>query len=132
MQNRIKANVANVSSLHCVAVCKNLSWSLQGTQFTTDVLLLPLGSCDMVLGVQWLETLGEIKWNFKQMRMEFMYQDRKHVLRGSGSACTLKAMSGKKLNKLLANPVSCCYIQLCSLMTEEIMQCSAVEVSAEF
>ena len=35
------------------------------------VSLLPLGNYDMVLGVQWLEMLGEIKWDFKQPRMEF-------------------------------------------------------------
>ena len=37
----------------------------------------------MVLGVQWLKTLGEIKWDFKKLRMEFEVHGKKHVLRGS-------------------------------------------------
>ena len=49
----MKVDVANGESLKCVAICKCLTWTLQGTKFVTDVLLLPLGSCDLVLGVQW-------------------------------------------------------------------------------
>lgn len=49
--NPMKVDVANGNTLHCISVCKNLSWTLQGTLFTTDVLFLPLGSCDMVLRV---------------------------------------------------------------------------------
>ena len=48
--NPMRVDVANGSSLSCVAACKGLNWTLQGTQFHTDVLLLPLGNCDMVLG----------------------------------------------------------------------------------
>lgn len=62
-----------------------------------------------------METLGEIHWDFKQLRMEFVFQNKKHVLRGSIGASTLKAMNGKKLNKLLMNPVSCCALQLFTL-----------------
>ena len=82
---RMRVDVANGSSLACVAVCKGLSWTLQGSKFITDVLILPLGNCDMVLGIQWLETLGEIKLDFKQLRMEFEIDGKKHVLRGEPS-----------------------------------------------
>ncbi|GKB76333.1 retrotransposon-related protein [Tanacetum coccineum] len=44
-----------------------------------DVMVLPLGGCEMVLGVQWLSTLGDIKWNFESMRMEFVYNGSKNV-----------------------------------------------------
>ena len=110
-----KVYVANGGSLKCVAICKGLTWTLQGTKFVTDVLLLSLGSCDMVLGVQWLETLGEIKWDFKQLRMEFMVQGKRHVLRGCSEATTLKTISGKQMNKIFLNPGNFSAIQLCSL-----------------
>ncbi|GJU95853.1 glycoside hydrolase, catalytic domain-containing protein [Tanacetum coccineum] len=45
--------------LVCVSECKGFSWKLRGETFTTDVMLLPLGGCDMVLGIQWLSTLGD-------------------------------------------------------------------------
>lgn len=53
-------SVADGSELKCRYVCRKFTWRLQGTEFCTDVLLIPLGSCDMVLGVQWLSTLGTI------------------------------------------------------------------------
>ena len=34
-------------------------------------MFLSLGDCDVVLGTQWLCTLGPIKWNFKKLAMEF-------------------------------------------------------------
>ena len=77
----MRVDVANGSSLACVATCKGLTWTSQSTKFTIDVQLLLLGNCDMVMGIQWLETLEEIKWDFKQLRMEFMVQGKNHVLR---------------------------------------------------
>ena len=111
----MRVDVANGSSLACVAVCKGLSWTLQGSQFTTDVLLLPLGNCDMVLGVQWLETLGEIKWDFKQLRMEFEVEEKKLVLRGGASAVELKTVTMEQMDKLLPYSSECSLVQLCSL-----------------
>ncbi|GJV55887.1 putative mitochondrial protein [Tanacetum coccineum] len=55
--------------------CKDLIWSLQGMEFETDAMLLLLGACEMVLGVQWLSTLGDIQWNFESMNMEFIYNE---------------------------------------------------------
>ncbi|GKB25466.1 reverse transcriptase [Tanacetum coccineum] len=50
---------AGERQLVCVSECKGFSWKLRGETFTTDVMLLPLGGCDMVLGIQWLSTLGD-------------------------------------------------------------------------
>jgi len=52
--------VADGSELKCKYICHNCTWKLQGTEFSSDLLLIPLGSCDMVLGVQWLSQLGTI------------------------------------------------------------------------
>ena len=46
------------------------------------MLLLPLGRCDLVLGVQWLSTLVIIKWDFGWLRMEFEYEGKVHILKG--------------------------------------------------
>jgi len=62
-----------------------VTWLLQGAKFTADFLLLPLGCCGVVLGVQWLLTLGDIKMNFKNLAMEFWYKGRKHLLWGAGN-----------------------------------------------
>lgn len=54
----------------------------------------------MVLGVQWLSTLGLILWDFSNLRMEFTWNGLKHVLRGvTKSDC--KMIKGSSLNKLI-------------------------------
>ena len=42
----------------------------------------PLGVCDVVLGAQWLHTLGPILWDFVELRMSFSVSGEKHTLRG--------------------------------------------------
>ena len=44
--------------------------------------LLELGGCDIVLGTQWLSTLGVISWNFKKLLMGFMFKGRQILLQG--------------------------------------------------
>lgn len=55
---------------------------MQGIRFTTDVLLIDLGGCDMVLGVRWLATLGPIYWDFKELFMQFDVVGRPFHLKG--------------------------------------------------
>jgi len=37
----------------------------------------------MVLGVQWLSTLGSILWDFVELKMELTCRGRRMVLRGT-------------------------------------------------
>lgn len=53
--------IADGNQLHCKAVCRDFSWRLQEDVFKSDVWVLPLGGCDMVLGIQWLKGLGVVK-----------------------------------------------------------------------
>lgn len=62
-----------------------ITWLLQGAEFSADFLPLHLGSCGVVLEVQWVLNLGDIKMNFRNLTMEFWYKGRKHGLRGAGS-----------------------------------------------
>ncbi|GJV23490.1 reverse transcriptase [Tanacetum coccineum] len=61
--------VANGQRMLSTSVCHDLKWSLQIEVFTSDVMLLPLGGCEMVLGIQWLATLGDMQCNFKKLIM---------------------------------------------------------------
>lgn len=63
--------VAYGTKLISKAMVKNFHWVMNGTDFHTDLRLLPLGGCDMVLGVQWLSTLGLVLWDFQHLQMEF-------------------------------------------------------------
>nr|GFC93493.1 hypothetical protein [Tanacetum cinerariifolium] len=74
--------VANGQRMMSNSVCHDLKTSLQNEMFTSDVMLLPLGGCEMVLGIQWLATLRDIQCNFKKLIMKFNHKGRQLVLRG--------------------------------------------------
>ncbi|GJT50738.1 transposon ty3-I gag-pol polyprotein [Tanacetum coccineum] len=69
--------MAGGSKLISQYIVKDFQWKIQGVFFATDVMLLPLGGCKLVLGIQWLSTLGNIQWNFQELKMEFMFQGKK-------------------------------------------------------
>lgn len=54
----------------------------------------------MVLGVQWLITLGPILWDFSNLRMEFSLNGNKHILRGV-TKTDCKLIKSSSLNKLI-------------------------------
>lgn len=80
--------------------CSSFAWKMQGYGFKAEIRTLPLGCSDLVLGVQWLSTLGPILWGFLNLRMEFNFNGLKHVLRGI-SPNSSKVISGSSLNKLI-------------------------------
>jgi hypothetical protein len=44
--------------------------------------MIILAGCDMMLGIQWLVTLGPIIWNFKVLTMEFTMARQSFLLQG--------------------------------------------------
>jgi hypothetical protein len=57
-----------------------------GEAFTIDLYALPLGEYDMVLGVQWLATLGPILWDFAKHTMAFRRGTTRVLWRGIDTA----------------------------------------------
>ena len=74
--------VANSDKLKAQQRCPSLTWEVQGIQLKADFLVIPLKGCDMVLGVQWLITLGPILWNFKKLTMQFTWEHQHVIWRG--------------------------------------------------
>ncbi|KAA8522988.1 hypothetical protein F0562_009411 [Nyssa sinensis] len=98
--NPLTVVVADGTKLQSKAVVKEFQWVMQGTTFTADMRLLPLGGCDMVLGVQWLSTLGPMLWDFQNLKMEFTAFGKKHVLRG-GATVEIQQVEVKAMEKLM-------------------------------
>lgn len=92
--------VADVGRLKCDVMVKNFSWKMQGEEFTTVVILLPLSGSDMVLGIQWFIKLGLILWDFHYLAMEFKHEGRGVKLRGA-TMRNLKSIQGESLEKIM-------------------------------
>jgi len=74
--------VADGAKLNYQAMCKGFTFVILKSTYVTDLNIVPLGSCDMVLGVQWLSTLGPILWDFEALTVEFTVGGEKQVLQG--------------------------------------------------
>jgi hypothetical protein len=63
----IKVKIANGEVLTSEGKC--IYVSVQGNIFCSEFFVLTLvGGCDVVLGVQWLRTLGPIIWDFFEVK----------------------------------------------------------------
>jgi len=95
-----RVSVADGRKINVDGKISKFTWNLQTTTFQSDILLIPLQGIDMVLGVQWLETLGRISWEFKELEMKFKYNNQKVLLRGirEGSVRDVKAQKLRKLD----------------------------------
>lgn len=74
-----------------------LELCLQGYTFLFQYYVLPILGSEIILGANWLKTLGDIVWNFEHMTMKFDSLGKRHVLQGEtetkATVVSCKAMS---------------------------------------
>jgi hypothetical protein len=63
-------------------VCPNFKFFIDSEEFVLDLFVIPLADYEMVLGVQWLRTLGPILWDFTRARMRCWRDDHRVEWRG--------------------------------------------------
>ena len=97
------------------SICKNFRWKMQEMHCKADVFVMELEACDMVHGVQWLATLGDIVCNYKNMWMSFEWQGQLTTLRGE-ELVKLQSIQFGQMSGLLSNRTSIAGINLCGLM----------------
>ncbi|KAB2635839.1 hypothetical protein D8674_026373 [Pyrus ussuriensis x Pyrus communis] len=82
--------------------CRHIPLELGRYHCHTDLFALPLGGCDLVLGVQWLSTVSHVLWDFQLLTMEFQVGQNKFKLSHSiPPQLVIQEMSLQQLNKEL-------------------------------
>lgn len=104
-------SVADGRVIQIVKGSKGFTWLMQGVVFKEDFLVLPIGSCDVVLGIQWLCKLGDIQVNFANLWMKFLYQRKSVTLQGIHPF--FKTVNGKAFNKITVNTAQIFMIKIC-------------------
>lgn len=92
--------VANRDKIGGMQKCPNFKWKMQGNSFSSDVLLLPLSEFDLILGVQWLETIKGVTWDYEERNLQFEINGKKVVLSASPKA-EIKWVTGEKLRNIM-------------------------------
>lgn len=77
-----EVQITNGALLRTKGISYRVPVKVQGHNFKVDLNILPFGDCVVVLGTQWLYSLGLIQWDFKHLTMQFWYEGTFVPLKG--------------------------------------------------
>lgn len=99
-------------------VCKKVIFDVQGNRFQQNFFLMDLGGTDMVLGMDWLASLGDIEANFRNLVLKWGTGADRIILRGDPALCK-GTVSLKTIIKALQNEGEGYYIEYYHLAKED-------------
>lgn len=102
---------------------------MQGYTITSDFLPLELNNVDIILDIQWLETLEEMRVNWKLQTMKISIKGKMVVLQGVSDICSSE-VSFQALGKLLNQPELSVIVD-CRTMVAELTEEKAVPAAFE-
>jgi hypothetical protein len=73
---RLTATVANGERVTCPGVIRRTPVIIEGETFVIVLFVMPLAGYDLVLGTQWMVTLGRVVWDFVDRTVSFLHQGR--------------------------------------------------------
>lgn len=74
--------IGDGSSLTCNGRCFDVPLSIQGFYNSTSFFLLPIHGVGLVLGVEWLSTIGPVTFDFSVSSMSFTLDEALILLQG--------------------------------------------------
>jgi len=69
--NNFQIMIANGGSMKCGGNCEITCIQIGDYHMKSHMFSIDMGSCDIVLGAEWLRTLGPILMDFKELTMQF-------------------------------------------------------------
>jgi hypothetical protein len=83
----------------------------------SPMISIPMGGADVVLGIQWLQSLGTVAFNFQELFIKFSLEGKEIELRGITGEPS-KVISSNGMTKLLKKGNQGVIAQLCSLYVQ--------------
>ncbi|MCH85044.1 Ty3/gypsy retrotransposon protein, partial [Trifolium medium] len=81
---QMQVKLGNGVQIATQGVCKGLEVYIGDFKLSPNLHLFELGGIDVVLGIEWLKTLGNTVINWKQQVMSFWVNDKWVMLKGKG------------------------------------------------
>jgi hypothetical protein len=74
--NNFQITISNGGSMKCGGHFENVHLQIGQYNLKSHMFTIDMGGCDIVLGVEWLHTLGPILMDFKEFTMQFQQEDQ--------------------------------------------------------
>ena len=74
--------IADRGTINCSGKCLNINLSMGEYVLNIPMIAIPMGGVDVVLGVQWLQSLGIMAFNFQKLFMKFSWEGKEYKLNG--------------------------------------------------
>jgi hypothetical protein len=92
--------IANGGSMKCGGCCENVHLQIDNYHLKSHMFAIDMGGCDIVLGEDWLRTLGPILMDFKALTMQFDQEGHQYKFQGI-TASSPEVISSHCMEKLL-------------------------------
>lgn len=109
---KMKASMETVSLLSVIVAngqrsisnpkCPQFTWEMHGKPLTTELRVLQLGSCDLILGVVWIKGFNLIVFDFDDYKLSLIKGLKKVNLLGIKEEASLRMITLSKLWKLIS------------------------------
>ena len=107
----LKVMVGNGQFLRCQQVCQAVPLTIQNIVFIVDLHVLPLCGAHVVLGVQWLRSLGPVLMDYTSLSMKFMHQGQIIEFKGDDTS-TLQPLTSTQVRRLVRTARATVYFHL--------------------
>jgi hypothetical protein len=106
--------IADGGTINCSGKCHSIKLNMGEYLLDSPMISIQMGGVDVVLGVQWLQSLGTMALNFQDLFMRFSLEGKEIELRGIQGKPS-KVISSNSMTKLLKKGHHGVIAQLCSL-----------------
>jgi hypothetical protein len=98
--NNFQIMIANGGSMKCRGSCENVRFQIGDYHLKSHMFSIDMGGCDIVLGVDWLMTLGPILMDFKDLTMKFDQEGHQYKFQDITSGSP-EIISSHRMEKML-------------------------------
>jgi hypothetical protein len=116
--NNFQIMIVNGGSMKCGGRCENVRLQIGDYHLKSHMFSIDMGGCDIVLGVDWLRTLGPILMDFKALTMQFDQEGHQYKFQGITTGSP-EVISSHRMEKLLKKGHSGVISQLHAIQATE-------------
>jgi hypothetical protein len=98
--NNFQIIITNGRSMKCGGHCENVHLQIGEYHLKSHMFAIDMGGCDIVLGADWLRTLGPILMDFKKLTMQFDQEGQQYNFQGIPTSSP-EIISSHRMEKLL-------------------------------